>query len=115
MDIFSLSNPVIVTEAMTRAFLKMKEDEYHQTLQSTLERARKFAQSDDSAFSASLEVTEATQYADLVRTFLKHLRELEEILGASQDMTAGPHALVIAWWQVISVFKTMSGPVSSPA
>jgi hypothetical protein len=109
MNVLEISNPIITTDILLENFLKMEGREYTKTLKSTLQRARQFAFLDDSEFSTSLSIGEATQYADLVRTFLDHLKKLEQLANAPQINNAGEHALVLAWWQVISAFRTMHG------
>jgi hypothetical protein len=107
MDTLSINNPVITQAVLIEEYRKMTEKEFLMLIDDTLKRCKKFAELDDSKFSKELSEHEATQYAYLCKTFNEKLGELNHMPRSKVAVSA--LASTVAWWSVISTFKTMHG------
>ncbi len=106
MNVLQIMDPIITQQIMLRMYLNMSPKEYKKALESVIANGRKFTKIDDSTLSNSLSEDDCTSYADFTRTFLRNFRELER-LPPTQDESAIVCSQVIAWWRVLSTFRTL--------
>jgi hypothetical protein len=107
MDLtMQVTNPVIVVDILMAKFRTMDPAEFQKAVADAVTRGEQFAKSDDTVFSSSLDEAEATMYACYVRQFLEALKELKE--PEKFQSIQGPRlAKTIAYWQVVTTFKTL--------
>jgi hypothetical protein len=116
MKILNISNPVITADAFAREFSNLEGKDLSDALREVYDGAVLDSQTDDSGLCAVLDEQMLGEYAIVADTFKKALEKLkttehrmgEAIFSAKETIPLFSN--LVAWRQVLSVFRTVYGP-----
>lgn len=106
-----MCNPDIVARLLQESFMQMSSHEYEEKLAETKKRVLKFIQNEQKRNCTGLSIEDETTYANYVRTFLTSYEDFKQFSLRGRDISAIFHAQVLAWWQVLSTFRSLKGQI----
>lgn len=102
-----VANPVLIQTVLARDFARMDDRGYIRMHTEIILSTGKFVTHDDSSFLASLTQHEATEYESLCKTLIAVFQEVR--LLPYTKVSAPVLARLVAWRQVVGVFRTLHG------